>query len=208
MATSTGNVSPPLRTAVSSKRRFITVASPVLRYPVSASWYAPLVGRDNQIGELVADRLGGRIAERRSAGGIELDDTPGLVHQNDAVQRHVENRVVARLAVSRVDLRLLAGPDLLLERRRPVGRFAQVHRAPQAGDDEKDVFEDDPGRVLEPAPLAGDHHAIDRLRPKSRAASDPARRPPSQERGRASHGRTPETPASRTRESAFRCGRR
>ena len=36
-------------------------------------------------------------------------------------------------------------------------------------DDEEDVLEDHPGRVLQPAPLAGDEHAVDRLRPEHAA---------------------------------------
>ena len=37
------------------------------------------------------------------------------------------------------------------------------------GDDEEDVLEDDPRRVLQPAPLAGDQHAVHRLRPEDPA---------------------------------------
>ena len=114
----------------------------------------------------MADSFRRRVAERPLGRRIELNDTAGLVHENDAIERHVENRIAARLAVSGVNLRLLARADLLLERRSAVRRLAQLHHASQAGDDEKDVFEDDPCRMLEPAPLARDHDPVHRLRPE------------------------------------------
>ena len=47
--------------------------------------------------------------------------------------------------------------------------LAQLLRAAHARHDEEHVLEDDPGGVLEPAPLAGDDHAVDRLRPEQAA---------------------------------------
>ena len=44
-----------------------------------------------------------------------------------------------------------------------------ISAAAQARHDQEDVLEDDPRGVLEPAPLAGDEHAVDRLRPEDAA---------------------------------------
>ena len=49
------------------------------------------------------------------------------------------------------------------------GRLAHFRDAAQARHDEEQIFEDDPRRVFEPAPLAGDEHAIHRLRPEDAA---------------------------------------
>ena len=86
-------------------------------------------------------RLGQRQADRRG----ERGERPGVV------------------------LRLLPGSHFLFERRGAFRPLAHLRGAPQAGHDQKHVFEDDPGRVLYPAPLARDHHAVHRLRPEQAA---------------------------------------
>ena len=64
---------------------------------------------------------------------------------------------------------MLTGPHFLFEGRRAFRPLAHLRGAPEAGDDEEDVFEDDPGGVLDPAPLARDQHAVHRLRPEDPA---------------------------------------
>ena len=127
------------------------------------------VGGNNQFGQLDADGLRRAVAEGPLRGRIELHDPAGLVHQDDAVERDVEDGIVASPGVSRIGLRQLARANLLFERRRAVRRLAHLRDAATAGDDEEDVFEDDPGGVLHPAPLARDQHAVDRLRPEGPA---------------------------------------
>ena len=61
-----------------------------------------------------------------------------------------------RLAYPRVGLRQLACPNLLFEGRRAVRRVPHLRDAATNGDEEKHVFEDHPGGVLEPAPLTDD----------------------------------------------------
>ena len=69
----------------------------------------------------------------------------------------------------RVVLGMLPCSHFLFEGRRSLRSLAHLHGAPEAGDDEEDVFEDDPGRVLHPAPIARDQHAVHRLRPEDPA---------------------------------------
>ncbi len=57
-------------------------------------------------------------------------------------------------------LGMLTRPHFLFEGRGAFRPLAELRRAPAAGDDEEDVFEDDPGRVLHPAPLARDQHTV------------------------------------------------
>ena len=63
----------------------------------------------------------------------------------------------------------LARADLVLERRRALSRLLHFLDAAAAGDEQEDVLEEDPGRVLQPAPLTRHHHAIHRLRPEHAA---------------------------------------
>ena len=51
--------------------------------------------------------------------------------------------------------------------RSAVSRISAMLRRQETN--EKDVFEDHPGGVLQPAPLAGHQHAVDRLRPEDAA---------------------------------------
>ena len=53
--------------------------------------------------------------------------------------------------------------------RRAFGALPHLGEAALARDDEEDVLEDHPGRVLDPAPLASDEDAVDRLRPEDAA---------------------------------------
>ena len=69
----------------------------------------------------------------------------------------------------RVVLGLLARAHFLLERGPAHRRFLHLDDAALAGDQEEDVLEDDPRRVLQPSPLAGDQHAVDRLGPEHAA---------------------------------------
>ena len=93
----------------------------------------------------------------------------GRIDHHHAVERHVENGVVARGGVARLGLRFLAGAHFVFERGGAFGGLAHLGDAAHARHHEEDVFEHHPGRVLEPAPLAGDHHAVDRLRPEHAA---------------------------------------
>ena len=129
---------------------------------------APVRGKD-RLDEIGPDRFRRGVAECPLRCRIELCDTPGFVDQDDAIQSDVENGVVAGLRISRVVLRLLACANLALERRRPVGGVPHLRDAATAGDEKKHVLEQHPGGVLEPPPLAGDHHAVDRLRPEDPA---------------------------------------
>ena len=67
---------------------------------------------------------------------------------------------------ARIVLGLLPRPNLLLERGRAVRRLPHLGEAADARHHEKDVFEDHPGRVLQPPPLAGRHDAVHRLWPE------------------------------------------
>ena len=74
------------------------------------------------------------------------------------------------LGVVRRDvLRLLARAHLLLEGGGAQRVVLQLDAAAAARHDQEHVLEGDPGDVLEPAPLAGDQHAVDRLRPEHAA---------------------------------------
>ena len=123
-------------------------------------------GGNNQFGQLDADRLGRAVAEGPLRGRIELYDAAALVHHDDAVQRDVQNGIVASPGVSRIGLRELACPNLLFERRRTVRRIAHLQDASTAGDEQEYVFEDDPCGVLDPAPLTRHQDAVNRLRPQ------------------------------------------
>ena len=94
---------------------------------------------------------------------------PALIHQDHAIQRHIENGVGARLAAPGVHLRLLSRASLLFERRGAIGGLAHFGHAATAGDDQEDVLENHPRRMLDPAPLAGHHNPVHRLRPEDSA---------------------------------------
>ncbi len=55
------------------------------------------------------------------------------------------------------------------EDRRAIGNLIQLARAADALHHQEHIFEPDPGRMFEPAPLARHEHAVDRLRPEDAA---------------------------------------
>ncbi len=83
-----------------------------------------------------------------------------LAVEDDRVERraelvaHVRHEFAAR-AVRLLDLLLARAQarDQQVELRGPLGLHAHLPRAAHAGDHEEDVLEDDPRRVLDPAPL-------------------------------------------------------
>ena len=104
--------------------------------------------------------------------GLPLRD-PQLIDQRRGLLGVQPLGVVRQLQIARLARQFLLGllprANLLLERRGSLGRLLHLRDAAAAGDDEDDVLEDDPGRVLQPPPLAGDDHAIHRLRPEDAA---------------------------------------
>jgi hypothetical protein len=60
------------------------------------------LGRDDQLGERLPQRLLARVAEHLLGGGVELDDCAVLVHADDGVEGDVEERTTERFAKGRV----------------------------------------------------------------------------------------------------------
>ena len=145
----------------------------------------------------------------RSAAGLNWTMWPAAsirITQSSATSRIASLRA---WLFRRGGLGQLACAHFVFERGRTIRGVAHLDRAALTRHDEKDVLEDHPCRVLEPAPLAGDEYAVDRLRPEHAAqhvieCDDDRRREPA----RASRDKWRETPASRTRGSASRCARR
>ncbi len=106
------------------------------------------------------------MAERPFGGWIELHDAASLVHQDHAVERDLQNGVVAGPRRPRVELRLLPRPDFVFERRGAGRGVLHLGETAAARDEQEDVLEEHPGGMLQPPPLAGDQHAVDRLRPE------------------------------------------
>ena len=127
------------------------------------------VGRHNQIGELGAHGLRNRVSEGSLGRRIELHDVAGAIQQDDAIERHIEDRVISGPGIPRIGLRLLPRADLLFERGRPRRGLTQFRSAAAARDHQEGIFEDNPASVLQPAPMAGDQHAVDGLRPEDPA---------------------------------------
>ena len=86
--------------------------------------------------------------------------------QSSATSRIASLRAFALRASG---LRFLAGAHFVLERGGALRGLPHFRDAAQARHDQEQVFEDDPRGVFEPAPLAGDEHAVDRLRPEHAA---------------------------------------
>ena len=103
-----------------------------------------------------------------SAAG-RTDDHAGGIDDDDTVEGHIENRVVARVGVAGIQFRFLAGAHFVLERGGAFRGLPHFRDAAQARHHEEQIFEDDPRRVFEPAPLAGDEDAVHRLRPEHSA---------------------------------------
>jgi hypothetical protein len=57
----------------------------------------------------------------------------------------------------------------MLERRGAIRRLPHFGDAAAARHQQEDILEQHPRRMLQPPPLAGDHHAVDRLRPEEAA---------------------------------------
>ena len=106
IAISTGNSLPSLRMAGSSTGcptirpspgRHVALDAPAVRLAQ--------VRRDDQLGQLAADHLLGRVAERLLGGAVDLDDHALGVHRDDAVEGRVEDgledgRVVGHYAIA------------------------------------------------------------------------------------------------------------
>ena len=126
------------------------------------------VACDGSIAKRPTYRLDGRRRRFPNRGRLKLERLAGFVEGPDGreaavdllhervralLQHGVQLGVVRereadgageRRGVPRVDLRFLPRPDFLLERRRAVRALAHFRAAPQARDDEEDVFEGDP----------------------------------------------------------------
>ncbi len=104
--------------------------------------------------EVLHQRLGALLQHRAQLG-------PARQRQTDGGRQRCQRPLVI--------LRLLARADLLFERCGALGRLPHLGQAADARHQQEHVFEHHPGRVLEPAPLARDEHAIHRLRPEQAA---------------------------------------
>src|ERR671915_40623 len=106
-------------------------------------------GRDDQLGQLAADHLVGAVAEGLLDRAVDLDDAALVVHRDDAVERRVEDRGLARVALAQA---LLGAPALdaladAVAEARHRGEQAGVRLAALAGE-ELDRAED-PRRALD-----------------------------------------------------------
>ena len=57
-------------------------------------------GRHDQLAELAADRLAPRVAEGPLGGRVELQDLPGMVHGDDAIERRLQDRPHAGITLA------------------------------------------------------------------------------------------------------------
>ena len=96
IVSSTGNSRPSACSAVISTRR--PIRSPVPRASPVAMALAQR-GRNERRGHLAPDERLGRVAEDVLHGGVDLDDAAAGVDRDHGVERGVEHRPLARLAL-------------------------------------------------------------------------------------------------------------